>query len=112
MNNPLHEMNRRRFLTQSTLGLGGAAIASLLDPLKSFGQLAVGVLPTRHFAPKAKRVIYLFQSGGPSQIELFDYKPRLSEMVGQDIPASVRGDQRLSGMVFEPGRVSFGGIDL
>ena len=105
MNNPLHTINRRRFLTQSTLGLGGAAIASLLDPFKSLGRSmavgdpATGILSSTHFAPKAKRIIYLFQSGGPSQIELFDYKPKLAEMVGQDIPASVVGNQRLSGMV-------------
>jgi hypothetical protein len=51
-----------------------------------------------HFAPKAKRVIYLFQNGAPSQLESFDYKPKLREMMGQDLPASVRGGQRLTGM--------------
>jgi hypothetical protein len=51
-----------------------------------------------HFAPKAKRVIYLFQNGAPSQLELFDYKPRLREMMGQDLPSSIRGNQRLTGM--------------
>jgi hypothetical protein len=51
-----------------------------------------------HFAPKAKRVIYLFQSGAPSQLELFDYKPRLKEMAGQELPDSVRQGQRLTGM--------------
>src|SRR5206468_10646927 len=51
-----------------------------------------------HFKPTAKRVIYLFQSGGPSQMELFDYKPRLKEFAGADLPESVRKGQRLTGM--------------
>ena len=51
-----------------------------------------------HFSPKVKRVIYLLQSGAPSQLELFDYKPKLKEMFGQELPASVRGDQRVTGM--------------
>src|SRR5207237_3729660 len=57
-----------------------------------------GVLDAPHFAPKAKRVIYLFMSGGPSQLDLFDYKPLLSKMNGQDLPESVRMGQRLTGM--------------
>src|SRR5690606_17880304 len=51
-----------------------------------------------HFIPKAKRVIYLFQSGAPSQLELFDYKPKLREMFGEQLPPSVRGNQRVTGM--------------
>ena len=47
---------------------------------------------------KAKRIIYLFQSGGPSHLDLFDYKPLLNEKNGEQIPAHVRGDQRLTGM--------------
>ena len=59
----------------------------------------VGGLPDLpHFAPKAKRVIYLFQSGGPSQLELFDHKPQLEKLRGQDLPDSVRRGQRLTGM--------------
>ena len=80
-------MTRRHFFSRAATGLGGAALASLL---KGEG------LP--HFAPKAKRVIYLFQSGGPSQMELFDYKPRLREFQGQELPESVRGGQRLTQM--------------
>ncbi len=57
------------------------------------------MLKTLHHAPKAKRVIYLFQSGGPSQIELFDHKPELQKRWGEEIPSSVRGDQRLTGML-------------
>ena len=51
-----------------------------------------------HFAPKAKRVIYLFQNGAPSQLDLFDYKPMLNKMHGEDLPESIRGGQRLTGM--------------
>ena len=51
-----------------------------------------------HFAPKAKRIIYLFQNGAPSQLDLFDYKPLLQQMHGQDLPASIRMGQRLTGM--------------
>ncbi|MFN7343016.1 MAG: DUF1501 domain-containing protein, partial [bacterium] len=57
-----------------------------------------GSLARSHFAPKAKRVIYLFQSGGPSHIDLFDYKPHLEKVHGQDLPDSVRQGQRLTGM--------------
>lgn len=62
------------------------------------GFLASAALAPTHFAPKAKRVIYLFQSGAPSQLELFDYKPALTRMLGQELPDSVRRGQRLTGM--------------
>ncbi len=102
--NLLHNqhIDRRDFLTKTSLGLGSIALSSLLSPTKLFGQSAGsssgGTLGQLHFAPRAKRVIYLFQSGGPSQLELFDYKPTLRERVGQELPASVRGEQRLTGM--------------
>src|SRR5918993_713603 len=92
---------RRHFLTKAGLGIGGIALGSLMLP-DLFGKkeedlspLALG-LP--HFAPKAKRIIYLFQNGAPSQLETFDYKPKLNEMLGQDLPASIRMGQRLTGM--------------
>jgi hypothetical protein len=72
----------------------GLALASLLKGERQ--QQGLPGLP--HFAPKAKRVIYLFQSGGPSQIELFDHKPRLMDFQGHDLPESVRNGQRLTGM--------------
>ena len=92
--------NRRRFLSRLSLGLGSAALGSLLVPdLFSGDSSDSGLAPgIPHFAPKAKRVIYLFQNGAPSQLELFDYKPRLREMMGQDLPSSIRGNQRLTGM--------------
>jgi hypothetical protein len=93
-------MNRRRFLSRLSLGIGSAALGSLLIPdlfgSSSEEELAVAGLP--HFAPRAKRIIYLFQNGAPSQLDLFDYKPKLTEMFGEDLPASVRMGQRLTGM--------------
>ena len=93
--------NRRRFLSTMSLGLGSVALGSLMIPnLLNGGDMdETGFTPgIPHFAPKAKRVIYLFQNGAPSQMELFDYKPKLREMMGQEIPPSVRGNQRLTGM--------------
>lgn len=97
---------RRHFLSATSLGIGSVALGSLLDPLRLFGQdapaaaaaPAAHVLGERHLVPRAKRVIYLFQSGGPSQLELFDYKPTLEKMNGEELPASVRMGQRLTGM--------------
>jgi Protein of unknown function (DUF1501) len=93
-----HKMNRRDFLHGSVLGLGATALGGLLGENATFGGLGGGNPQLPHFAPKAKRIIYLFQSGAPSQLELFDYKPKLREMFGQELPPSVRGDQRVSGM--------------
>ncbi len=92
--------NRRRFLSAMSIGVGSMALGSLLMPeLFSGSGTEEGWAPgVPHFAPKAKRIIYLFQNGAPSQQELFDYKPKLREMHGQEIPPSVRGKQRLTGM--------------
>jgi hypothetical protein len=91
---------RRQFFGRSAGGIGAAALATLLgDDLQANDALKTnGVLPKLHFAPKAKRVIYLFMSGGPSHLDLFDYKPRLKEHFGKDLPASVRMGQRITGM--------------
>jgi hypothetical protein len=94
-------LNRRRFLSTLGVGFGSVALGSLLMPdlLKSVNSPEESLLNgVRHFAPKAKRIIYLFQNGAPSQLELFDYKPKLKELVGQELPDSVRGGQRLTGM--------------
>jgi hypothetical protein len=94
-------MNRRRFFTGVGMGIGSMALGSLLMPdlLSGSGATETGLAPgIPHFAPKAKRVIYLFQNGAPAQQELFDYKPLLREMTGKEIPASIRGVQRLTGM--------------
>jgi hypothetical protein len=80
--------------------MGAAALASLLGPGSVFGMSgdARGVLDKPHFAPRANRIIYLFQSGGPAQMELFDHKPMLRKMHGENLPDSVRRGQRLTGM--------------
>jgi hypothetical protein len=95
------QINRRHFLGKLSLGLGSAALGSLLIPdlFRSSGNEMDKVLEaTPHFAPKAKRVIYLFQNGAPSQLESFDFKPKLREMWGEELPESIRQGQRLTGM--------------
>ena len=91
-------MNRRTFLGGASMGLGTFALSWLLKGNASFAKSTTGILSKPHIIPKAKRVIYLFQSGGPSQLETFDYKPKLQELNGQDLPASIRNGQRLTGM--------------
>src|SRR5438105_5016377 len=97
------QMNRRDFFGRFGFGLGGAALFGLFN--RDLGAASVaaanpfkGILDAPHFPPKARRIIYLFMSGGPSQHDLFDYKPLLNKMNGQDLPASVRMGQRLTGM--------------
>lgn len=92
---------RRAFLGRAAGGLGAIALATLLDaaPGSAADATATGGLPgLPHFAPRAKRVIYLFQSGAPSQLDLFDHKPRLAELQGSELPDSIRRGQRLTGM--------------
>ncbi len=95
--------SRRQFLDRFGLGLGGIALASLVNPLRAVGDASLaqtphGVLGQPHFPAKAKRVIYLFMAGGPSQLETFDYKPLLNQRNGENLPESVRMGQRLTGM--------------
>ncbi len=118
-NHPITEnhllQNRRAFLAKTAKGIGAAALAGLLGKglsscVSGLGDTAPeralkGILSNPHFAPQARRVIYLFQSGGPSQLELFDYKPMLTRMRGQDLPESIRQGQRLTGMT--SGQTSF-----
>ena len=94
MQDPIFEhgcqMNRRHFFSTLSLGIGGAALASLLgcdDQSEIAPGAFSGVLKGLHHTPRARRVIYLFQSGGPSQLELFDYKPVLRERRGEDLPS-------------------------
>jgi hypothetical protein len=96
----VNQYSRREFLTKAGLGIGGMALAGLIHPSASIAQLGSGngFFGGPHFLPKAKRVIYLFQSGGPSQFELFDYKPELIKRTGEELPDSVRQGQRLTGM--------------
>ena len=94
------KLTRRHFFSRTSAGLGTAALGQLLSSESSFAAAgnAGGVLQSMHFPARAKRVIYLFMSGGPSQIDLLDNKPVLREKNGEDMPASVRMGQRLTGM--------------
>ncbi|MEX0289212.1 MAG: DUF1501 domain-containing protein [Flavobacteriaceae bacterium] len=111
-------MDRRNFLTKTSMGLGAIALGNLLNADKAFAGIKSGGLDTSspearlnsynknrlglpHHLPKAKRIVYLFQSGGPSQLEMWDYKPKLKDMFGQDLPDSVRQGQRLTAMSAE-----------
>ena len=96
---------RRHFLKNASIGLGTAALASLLQTDRVMATGSPGVLTTTHFPAGAKRVIYLFMSGGPSHIDLFDYKPGLRGHHGEELPASVRMGQRITGMT--SGQTSF-----
>jgi hypothetical protein len=96
-------LTRRHFFGRLAAGIGTTALASVLNPRlfaaePGTGQVSLGSLKTLQFAPKAKRVIYLFMSGGPSHIDLFDYKPKLREYHGMELPGSVRMGQRVTGM--------------
>src|SRR5438128_4954329 len=94
-------LTRRLFFGRSATGIGSAALASLLneDVCAASAAKATGGLPELpHFRPKAKRVIYLFQSGAPSQMDLFDYKPKLNDRRSTELPDSIRMGQRLTGM--------------
>ena len=112
------QMDRRNFLTKTSMGLGAIALGSLLNTEKAFASIKKDGLDNAsseallksynknrlglpHHLPKAKRIVYLFQSGGPSQFEMWDYKPKLKNMFGQDLPDSVRQGQRLTGMSAE-----------
>ena len=107
MSNPQLESrlleNRRQFFGRASTGIGTIALASLLNRSllaeSSNDQTRIGGLPDLpHFAPKAKRVIYLLQSGAPSQVDLLDYKPSLEELHMTELPDSIRDGQRLTGM--------------
>ena len=107
--NPLTELHtqhtRRAFLGRGTLGLGGIALGSLLNAQAAKRNAIGGQAGLPHFAPKAKRVIYLFQSGGPSQMDLFDYKPHLAKRFGEEVPESIYPAERKTTMT--SGQASF-----
>ncbi len=95
-------IGRRNFLSRSAFGIGGLALAQLLGPTvraESAPQVNLGVLPAPHFAPRARRIIYLHMYGANSHVDTFDYCPQLEKMHGQQIPASVMGEGRVSTMV-------------
>lgn len=94
-------MTRRNFLDSFGMGLGTIALSDMMlrqGLMASPSSPQMGALGGLHHPAKAKRVIYLFQSGGPSQIDLWDYKPMLNELAGQELPDSVRKGQRLTAM--------------
>src|SRR5262249_27225152 len=97
-NQPLDPLaiTRRHFLSNACFGLGSLALSTLLPGGATAADRGLPGLP--HFPAKARRVIYLFQSGGPAQQDLFDYKPLLNEKNGAQLPDHVRGGQRLTGM--------------
>ena len=104
---PWHLFTRRECLNRFALGLGGIALAELLGrtalasptaPPPGAARQGPPGASERHVAPRAKRIIYLFQSGGPSQLDLFDPKPLLNQRHGEQLPDAVRGGQRLTGM--------------
>jgi len=88
------QLTRRHFFGRLAAGIGTAALGSLLNP----SLLASTPLHQTHFPARAKRVIYLFMAGGPSQMDLLDYKPTLEKLHETELPASVRMGQRLTGM--------------
>ena len=94
---PTLDLGRRQFLLKSATGMGAAALSALLGT-NGFAAGGGGPPGVPHFAPKAKRVIFLFQSGGPSQMDLFDPKPQLGEYFDKEIPDSVRMGQRVTTM--------------
>jgi hypothetical protein len=96
----LQALTRRHFFGQAGMGLGTAALASLL-PGRAVGEkpaATVGLPGLPHFAPKAKRAIYLFMAGAPCQMDMFDYKPKMTDLFDKDLPDSIRMGQRLTTM--------------
>lgn len=94
-----HDMNRRQFFEGAGLKVGGLALAGLMNPAATAAPpIHPGIANLPHFAPKAKRLIYLHMNGAPSQLDLFDYKPNLHDMFDKDLPESVRNGQRITTM--------------
>ncbi|HSG68763.1 MAG TPA: DUF1501 domain-containing protein, partial [Planctomycetaceae bacterium] len=102
------QLARRQFLTKTSLGLGAAALAQIMGGTSTAASGGLPGLP--HFAPKAKRVIFLMQSGAPSHVDLFDYKPLLAERRGEEIPESIHKGQKLSTMTATAGKPCLGSI--
>ena len=112
-------MTRRQLFGRTAAGIGASALAGLLNPQLMAGIASSantvpdahrrGLAGIPHFAPRAKRVIYLFMSGGPSHIDLYDHKPLMSEMHGQDLPDAVRMGQRITGMTSGQARLQLMG---
>lgn len=102
-------LSRRQLLSRVGMGLGGMALSEMLMKSQAGAAVVPGELSGLHFPARAKRVIYLFQSGGPSQAETWDYKPELKKRHGEDLPDSVRKGQRLTGMSGNQARLPLAG---
>lgn len=112
MTQDLPRITRRHFFGASAAGLGSLALGTLLNSSMSEAAAAnalSGQLHGLHFPPRVKRIIYLFQSGGPSQQDLFDYKPLLNKMNGEQLPDYVRAGQRLTGMSAQQSSIPLAG---
>src|SRR5580704_11087550 len=101
--NPLHQhlqaLTRRHFFARGALGLGTAALATMLPERRASAMVETGGIPDLpHFAPRAKRAIYLFMNEGPSQMDMWDYKPKMADMCDKDLPPSIVNGQRLTTM--------------
>src|SRR5262245_6667066 len=94
----LRFITRRHFFSRCAVGLGSVALGSLMTRARGASLANPMALKRPHFAPRAKNVIYLFMAGGPSQLELFDYKPKLIELNGQPIPDSYIAGKRFAFM--------------
>src|SRR4051794_808135 len=89
------------YLLRGDLATAAAAVASTAPSTQPLSQAIGGLAGLPHFPPKAKRVIYMFQNGAPSHVDLFDYKPKLKEWHGKEIPPEIAGGKRLSTMTGE-----------
>lgn len=102
LNNHLQQTTRRHFFSRCGVGVGSMALASLMAQQSAFSRESIQRTPLApkppHFTPRAMNVIYLFMAGGPSQLELFDYKPKLAELNGQPIPESYVAGKRFAFM--------------
>lgn len=124
MNPPIHPLlarTRRQLFRDCGVGLGTLALGSMMGGLTPVGGVDVAGVPKPHFAPKAKRVIYLFMNGAPSQLDLFDHKPRLNELDGKDCPeeffkkerfAFIRGMPKLLGSPYKFARHGKSGAEV
>src|SRR5262245_35352032 len=102
-------ITRRHFFGTSAAGIGSVALSSLLGQSAPAASAATRPQSQLQFPPRIKRVIYLFQAGGPAQQDLFDYKPLLNEQNGKQLPPHVRGDQRLTGMSAQQASIPLAG---
>ncbi|MBA4149319.1 MAG: DUF1501 domain-containing protein [Verrucomicrobia bacterium] len=104
------QQNRRAFLSRAAMGVGGLALSSLLNPLAALAKQAKaassdkwnGVIDQLHFAPRAKRVIFLYMAGGPSHLETLDHKPKLTELHGKPMPESFTQGQPIAQLQGKP----------